>query len=397
MTEASGNPISSTKEVASDDLADALRIEWTRRGQMLAGLGFALFFVGMWRIDGVMAAMGLATGGVLLLSRITGKLNLRALSLDYCGSRRVEAGKGFSGRLNLRNGRAFLDGFWVDFGISVLGENAVMGRVLWLEAGGAVEAKSRVVLKERGRSDVQKGWVKSGFPLGLFLMEREIGIAAETGVYPVMKFPRELLLSGFRMEGVPSGRARNVGGFGEWRALREWRSGDAMRRIAWAASLRSAAGGGVMLVREDEPPGSQVESCLVVLHSYGTDGALIRPDRFERALSLLCGTLNALQGWGIQVKWKADFSGWEETSIASRAQFARTREQLISARRAAWTEAHDLADAFSRVGKSECLIVISDMPLANWEVLVPKLALPPVLVNISNYDGISRLEKGGTR
>jgi len=159
--------------------------------------------------------------------------------------------------------------------------------------------------------------------------------------------------------------------------------------------MRSEAAGGGLLVREDEPPGSQAEGCLVVFHSYGGDGHLIRPDRFEKAISLMSGALGALQGWGMPVRWVSDFNGWREMEVKTRRQLALSRESLMLATRAAWTEAHDLRSALATVRDGECVVVISDMPVAAWAVIMPKTVLPPVPVEVSNYDGSSRLRKGG--
>lgn len=394
MAAASVDLISPTKQSGG---SGCIRADWTRRGLILAGLGVALFSVGMWRVDGVMAAMGLAVGVLLLVARISGKENLRGLTLDYRGPRRVEAGKGFSGKVTLGNSRRLLDGFWVDFGVLLMDERSVSGRVLWLEGGGAVVAESRVVLTQRGCRVEQTGWIKSGFPLGLFTFEMSVAVKAEVGVLARVKVPGELRLSGSLLDGPPLGSSGVFGGIGEWCGLREWRGGDPVRRIAWTASLKSEAAGGGLLVREDEPPGSQAEGCLLVFHSFGGDGNLIRPDRFEKALELVSGTVGVLQSWGVPVRWVADFEEWEEGWIRTPRQLARMRERLMFAKRAAWTEAHDLSAALATAYDHECAVVISDMPKDAWKSAIQGLVQPPVLVDISKYDGSSKAMKGGGR
>ncbi len=361
----------------------------------MAGLGVALFFVGMWRVDGVMAAMGLAVGALLVVAWVSGRGNVRGLGLDFRGPRRVEAGKSFSVTLTLGSSRKLLDAFWVDFGILLNGEGVVSGRVLWLERGGDAEIEGRVSLRKRGCADVQKGWIRSGFPLGLFSFGRDLAVFAEVGVLARARVPEELRVSGFLLDGFPLGGSRHFGGIGEWKGLRAWRGGDAVRKIAWTASLKSEAAGGGLLVREDEPPGSQAEGCLVVFHSYGGDGSLIRPDRFEKALELMSGAMGILQGWGIPLRWVADFNGWEETEVRSRRQLAQSREALMKAERAPWTEAHDLSSALAVAKDHECVLVVSDMPTRAWESLVREMVLPPVKLDISKYDGTSRLSKRG--
>lgn len=366
---------------------------------ILAGLGVSLFAVGMWRVDGVMASMGLAIAVLFAVVWIWGRMNLSPLGLCYDGPTRVDSGKGFSGKLTLANRGRFSDCFRIAFGVKLMGESEIRGKALWLGGGGSAGIDGRVVLNTRGLRMNHGGWVRSGFPLGLMNFSKRLTVTAEIGVLPRAVVPRELRLSGFLLDGAPLGSWRNAGGVGEWKGLRERRGGDSVRRTAWAASLRSEAAGGTMLVREDEPPGSQPECALVVFHSHGGDGNLIRPDRFEKALSLLCGVLGKFLECGMPARLLADFDGWEETELKTRRQLAGLRERLMVASRAPGTEAHDLVGALGNAGRQECVVVISDMPPAAWEGFVPECALDPVLPDITDYDGSRKLigRRGGRR
>jgi len=372
---------------------------WTRRGVILGGLGFSLFAVGIWRVDGVMAAMGLSVGALFVVAFALGRMNLRQLALAYSGPRRVEAGKGFTGKVILTNASRFADSLWVDFGVALMGEAEVSGKVFWIAGGTVAEVEGRPVLRTRGLRRSQSGWVGSGFPLGLMRFSKKLTVEAEIGVLPKPIVPRSLELRGHLLDGAPLGMSKHFGGIGDWKGLRERRGGDGLRRIAWAASLRSEAAGGAILVREDEPPGSQAEGCLVVFHSYGGDGELIRPDRFEKALSLLCGALGFLVGSGMPVRWIADFNGWEEEVLKTRRQWAAMREGLLAVKRASGTEAHDLIAALGRAHEHECAVVVSDMPLSSWEGFLPEMSIAPVPVDIREYDVSSRKrraqKKGG--
>lgn len=392
---ASVNPILSIEDEGAEG---RIRIASTWRGVILGALGFSLFMVGMWRVDGVMAAMGMAVAALFGVAFVLGRMNLRSLALAYHGSSRVEAGKGFAGKLILSNGSGFADSLWIEFGIDLMGEAAVSGKVFWIAGGGAAEVEGRPVLRTRGLRSGQRAWVRSGFPLGLMSFSKKLTVGAEIGVLPKPVVPRALALQGYLLDGAPLGGSKHFGGIGEWKGLRERRGGDGLRRIAWAASLRSEAAGGAILVREDEPPGSQAEGCLVVFHSYGGAGDLIRPDRFEKALSLLCGALGHLLGCGMPVRWIADFNGWEEGVLETRRQLAGVREGLLTVKRASGTEAHDLIAALGRAREQECVVVVSDMPSSGWDGFVPDMPIAPVLVDIRDYDGSRRKNgKGGRR
>ncbi len=381
--EDSGHPNSSTDPVGRKV---KVRAGWTRFGVVFAGVGLAFFAVGMWRVDGVIAAMGLSAWLLLGLVWVVGRQNVRGLELVYRGPRRVEVAKGFDVKLELHSRGRLMDGFWLDFGVVLMGEKEISGRILWLCSNSSTRLVRWLSLKHRGVKLEQLGWVSSGFPLGLFNFRCEMQIPAEIGVVPFGRVPKELDFSGFLMDGLPLGGSKRLGGVGEWKGLREWRNGDSVRKIAWPASMRSQAAGGCLLVRHEEPPGSKAEMCAVVFHSYGRDGDLIRPDRFERALSLLCGVVGVLVGDGIPVRVLADFWNWEPEEVNSRRGLAAMKEGLLRVKRTEWVEAHDLNEAFSMVKPRECLIVISDMPLGSWEALVPSSALDPVKVSIANHE-----------
>lgn len=379
----SENPISSTeKRVAKVKT----RVEWTRFGVVFAGVGLAFFAVGMWRVDGVMAAMGLSALVLIGMVRWLGVRNLKGLTLVYKGPRRVEVAKGFDARLELHGGARWLDGFWLEFGIRLMDEKEVCGRVFWLSSNSSAKVLRWVSLKHRGLRRKQVAWIRSGFPLGLMTFQNEIRVSAEIGVVPFGRVPRELNSSGFLLDGVPLGGSGQFGETGDWKGLREWRSGDAVQRVAWAASMRSRASGGGLLVRQEEPPGSNLEMCAVVFHSFGTDWNLIRPDRFERALSLLCGVVGRMLANGIPVRVLADFWEWEPKEVNSKRGLALLKEAILLAKRAEWTEAHDLLEVFSKVKPRECLIILSDMPTSSWKTLVPDSVLSPVIVDIVAYE-----------
>lgn len=382
--QASGHQTSATRISAG--------MSW--RGHLLLVLVAVLVVGGMWRVDGVMVAMGLAGLVLLLLTRLMGRWNLAAVSVDYRGPRRVEAGKGFQARMWLRNERAWLDAFGIEFGVEPGGGKRMMGRAVWLESGGEVEIGKRLVLSKRNWWEAQRGWLRSDFPLGLHEFRVGLTLGSELGVLPRARVPQELLAGGYLHEGPPDREARNAGDSGEWRTLREWRGGDAVRRVAWAGSLRSQAAGRGLLVREDEPPGSQAEACLAVFHSYGTDGSLIRPDRFEKALELFSGGLAEMLKWGIPLRVVTDFDDWREQVVRTRGHLAEVREGLMRAVRAAGTEAHDLQAAVGKAGEEDCLVIFSDMPADVWRSVLPKRKLGAMVVDVTNYEKSSRIRKG---
>jgi uncharacterized protein (DUF58 family) len=264
-----------------------------------------------------------------------------------------------------------LDSFGVRVELNLAGKIRLCGRASWVAAGSAADIEWRVAVLERASVDRHRLRFLSDFPFGLFEAERVMEIPVPLLVLPRPVLPRGLRFYGALMD-APQPRGISAGdGPGEIRGLREWRPGDAPRRILWPATLRSFARGAGMVVRETDPPGFCPKRCVVVFHSYGADGGLIRPDRFERAISLTAGTLRQLRSMGMPVRMVADFDDWTPRGAANGGQIGECMEILARARRAKDTEAHDLGLALAGVDPDEGLIVVSDMPPAAWSHAIP--------------------------
>ena len=141
--------------------------------------------------------------------------------------------------------------------------------------------------------------------------------------------------------------------------------------MLWPASLRGLAAGNACIVREMQPPGQAPERCLVLFHSFGTDGSLIRPDRFERAIALVWSVLRQLRAQGVALRFAADFDDWKCHPATRRSHLAACVDLLTRARRAAGTEAHDLQRALALREAAEGLVIVSDMPVDSWKSALP--------------------------
>ena len=123
----------------------------------------------------------------------------------------------------------------------------------------------------------------------------------------------------------------------------------------------------------------------MLFHSFGRDRALIRPDRFERALSLAWGTLRHFQALGVPARLRADFDGWQSRPAGTRRQLAACGELLAKARRCAGTEAHELQALLSSLDESTGVLMVSDMPPAAWQSSLRRGG-PRVLVDVTRYE-----------
>jgi len=333
----------------------------------LVVFSLALLATGIWRIDGVLGAFGLAILAWLALARWLGRANLGKLTVAIDGPDRVTADMPYPLRVTLANPRRWLDAKGIELRATLPGRADVGFRSGWVAAGSAADFDATVTAKTRANGGVIGVSLESRHPFGWFRFRREIGISTAMVVLPRARSPRDVPDDGVMLDGSPLAGATPGGPGGDIRGLRDWRPGDSPRQIAWPATIRSAARGGALIVRESDPPGFLPRRCLVVLHSFASGGALIRPERFERALELAGGWIERLHGMGIEARLLADFDGWVPRPAATRVEIIRCRERLARAKRASSTEAHELQQAIAAsMGGDESLILISDMPADSW-------------------------------
>jgi hypothetical protein len=127
-------------------------------------------------------------------------------------------------------------------------------------------------------------------------------------------------------------------------------------------------------IREYDPPGFHPDQCHIIFHSYASGREMLREDRFERAISLLTGTLKELQGKGIPCMISADFLDWQPVECQSRKQMIEFLVKTAKIRRATGTESHDLERAIRLTSPDYAVIIISDMTPDSWTHLLTSSA-----------------------
>lgn len=355
------------------------------RGSVMLGAAVALAAAGLLRVDGVLMALGAAAAILLFLSWVLGRLNLRRLDIEIEMPKVVQAGHPVRIGVSVVNHRKILDAFGMGLEIKTAGGLHAGCQLPWVAAGSGADVELREVLPHRGDAEEASGVVHSQFPLGLFRFSVEHQVACPLLVLPPEIVPRELVAIGSALEAEPRRAAVASEAMGEPRGLREYRAGDPAKGIAWAPSLRSHARGGGMMVRELDPPGFHPQKVTVLFHSYATDGALIRPDRFERAVSLVWGALRHFQAGGVPVDLLADFEEWVPRRVVTRQQLGRAGEMLAKAQRARGTEEHELEGRIHDLDPDAALVIISDMPVIHWREHV-KRKFGVMFVDIASYE-----------
>lgn len=362
---------------------DRVSVRLQTRGALFCGGALALLAAGLWRVDGVMASMGLAGLLLAILVGLVARRNLSGLAVRVDGPRAGRIGEPAKWRLTLCNARRVLDAFGVEIAFSE--DTETTRHALWVAAGSAAEAEFRRVPRLRGKWDGIGVALISEFPLGFFRAHRAVWVPHRWHVAPKPLVPVELLAEGGWLEDAPRPGGAVAGPGGELRGMRPYRSGDSPKMIVWPATLRSTGRGGGLLVMESDPPGFRPSEVVVVFHSFGTDRELIRPDRFERALALASGTLWHFLAMGVPVRFVADFDGWIPRPASSRRHLAVCEELMAEARRMRGTEGHDLGAFLESVDEGVAVVVVSDMPANAWAPAI-RSRRSRVAVDVRRYE-----------
>ncbi len=366
----------------------------TPRGAALLGGGLALVVIGLVSIDGILITLGVSGLMVLVAAVVGGRANVRHLDIELVAPARAFAGAVFPLTLTVRNRRARLDGFGIEVEVNLPGDAKLVTFAGWIPAGLAADQRLRAAIPQRGASHEHFCTLKSLAPLGLLRVSAAFRTRHEFLIYPRPIMPVEMQQAGNLHEARPISGAAPGDSPGTPRGVRPYQSGDAAKRIHWPASARALVRGQSLMTRESDPPGAYPRAATVIFHSFGSDGELIRVDRYERALSLAVGTLRHLHALGLPAVFIADFNGWQEVPAATRSQLANCNALLALAKRPQATEAHELQAAVRCASTEHSLVIISDIPPENWKASLPPTAFPPILLHIGQHRGAVRRTLG---
>lgn len=348
------------------------RLTITRRGAALCGGAAAMVAGGLLTGEGIFLLLG---AGLLLLALscyLLGKANLLALEPRIHMPANVTAGRTFETELTLHNKRRLLDAFGIRMDAVLPGNSVFSAQAPWTAAGQSSQTTLQGVIPARGYADIHRVVLASRFPLGLFHLRKKLAVRREVVVTPMPIIPVELNSHGSLHDALPHSGLSSGSSFGEPRGIRPWQAGDSARHIHWAASARAFACGHDLRIREYDPPGFHPDQCHIIFHSYASGREMLREDRFERALSLLAGTLAELQGKGIPCVLSADFLDWEPLACHTRRQRVECLKTLSKVRRAKGTESHDFDRALRGTSADHAVVIISDMVPDSWRHLLAR-------------------------
>ena len=218
----------------------------------------------------------------------------------------------------------------------------------------------------------------SWFPLGLWKSTRELRDHIDMTIYPRPIPPRALeeaqdaaLLDAEEEESTRRDWS------GDFHGIRAFQPGDRLKLIHWPATARA----GRMMVRQFDR--RLPEKYSIVFHS-------IRPgsetgsgqDTFESVMELLCGLLIHCRDRAIPLDLTASFLGWRTAQVPNPALLEPVLTQLAAARRSPGRDAAPLLHALSTVEPGARVFVLSDVPVREWEPLLPELPFAVTCLSI---------------
>jgi uncharacterized protein (DUF58 family) len=307
--------------------------------------------------------------------------NLRALRVERKLPETCFAGQLFPMDLVLVNEKPRLDSVAVELedGIAGPAERGLTAR--WLRCGeGRVVRTLTTRLLRRGTSHRVRSMLSSTFPLGLWRSRRELRDNVEVVVFPRPVTPRALEeATDSAMIDAEESESAHRDWMGDFHGVRAFQPGDRLKLLHWPTIARS----GRMMVRQFDRP--LPEKYFVVFHSiFPGKQTGERGDAFESAMELLCGLLMYCRDNTIPLDLMASFTDWQAVPVTTPPQVEDALYLLADARRAGERDVSHLLRALSHVERHTRVFILSDVPVRDWEPLLPDFPFAITCMSVSD-------------
>lgn len=342
-------------------MADAQQLKLVQAGLSPTGLSVVIFagltlLVGIGLSNGTLIAISSIVILLLSLAIIPGRKAADSLRFEIALPKRVRADRPFPLLINIHNTSRLLPTPPLHASLAFPNAPSLNFDAESLPPLG----ESRLRLKSRNLArGVYNKWtilVESGFPMGLFSFRYQGEINRAIRVIPRAIAPDRAEEFGNDRLSDTTPLSGQSGEEEEFVALRPYRNGDSLRRIHWPTSNRGRG----LIIREVEFPGQLPSHITVIFHSVNPS-SLIRPDRFERALSQLTGILESLVKANRKVEIRADFDNYQARRIRQTHQLRAYLDSLAEISRRENSPASQLQQNLDQIPDSHHLIVISDV------------------------------------
>lgn len=349
----------------------------TRRGRGFLAAAFVVLVAGILLKEAPMvqlALSGLLAAGV---GWIWARLNVQRLRVTRKTPKAVYAGHDFTVELAIHNDALLLPAFGIEVHDQMLHFAEKDLLLASVPAGNfrRLEARTRVV--RRGYVTSEPCTLKSSFPFGWFVTGRRDLVAVRTRVFPDPETPQALkmLSEADYMEGEMGYRPAHDW-TGEFRGIRDFQSGDALKAIHWPASARSRH----LVVRECDLP--VAEKISILFHSYFAPGQLVQAEAFDHSMRLLAGLLFHCQRRNAPLDLTASFFGWKTMEIPDPQRLEPALALLADARQHVEVTPDPLVRRLKAMPGNHPLYILGDAGLDGWFQDIP--ALPRRVMCLDN-------------
>ncbi|MCB1202697.1 MAG: DUF58 domain-containing protein [Verrucomicrobiae bacterium] len=336
----------------------------TLSGTVAIAATVTLILGGLALLSPSLLASGLCGALLILAARLLAARHLRGFTVERELPRRARAGESFPMELMLRPGPAFPGGVHVHITDSLA--PILNAREFSPDPSRRITWKVTGLTHRRGPLVPRPWMITSTWPLGLFLTEAR-GLPRD--LQPLLVHPRPWLPPALehRLEELSLEAAERPfetpDPLSEFRLLREFRNGDAVRGIHWPTSLRT----GRLQVAETERPRPKPNRYGILLHSHETPGSVVTPESFELVLRIATGLLLRFQRDEIPLIFSQ--APFPPVSLKGRSDFSRQLDSLAHSRRQPLRGLQFLENKAGKDPFEECdeVFVIGDSPLEHWE------------------------------
>jgi uncharacterized protein (DUF58 family) len=269
--------------------------------------------------------------------------------------------------VKLSNESPFLPRFAIELEDAMSGptERGLSARIIG--PGGTVQRRIQTRMLRRGVRHRIRCALVSEFPLGIWRTSQEFSDHLDFTVFPRPVRPRAFddpSSAGASDSDEFESDRRDIDG--DFHGIREFQPGDRMKMIHWPATART---GGLRVRVFDRP---LPQHFCVMYHSISPtkpDGEYV--DAFEGALELLSGLIRECRTQQVPFDFQASFHGWKPFAVRTQADMESAFHLLASARRHGERDAGQLVRALAGVGRHSRVFVLSDVPVKEWEPLLP--------------------------
>ncbi len=338
--------------------------------------GIALLWISLGFI-----ALGIFSGGAALLLGALGLLllpickwlataQISGLEFSRRLPRRVFSGEQFTVEATICNRNKYLHACDLNISDSMADAVSQACPLPFLEKRGTEKIVWLGRLFRRGWNGQDQISVSSTWPLGLFEARFSTRFRPENSdkdgilvvprpltpeflVKPLEQLSRETALLSSIPPDAPT----------EFRFLREFRSGDAIKTIHWPSSTRT----GQLFIRETDPPIPSPFLYGLLLHSFSAPGEVIRNDRFETMLRIATGLITFFQKQEMPLLFSASFEGDGILRVPSQSGYSAVLDQIA---RAALHFSGDIETTLSKLNRmAHCdqVFVLGTGLRSTWE------------------------------